>query len=89
MVGMMVGLAALTSWGLHEFNRRAGRYRLPTTAAERAPYERHLTEAALYVFGRLYLVAAALCVAGAACAWPTLHGFYLGATRAEQDGPTV
>jgi MFS family permease len=71
MVGMMVGLAALTSWGLHEFNRRAGRYRLPTTAAERAPYEHHLTEAALYVFGRLYLVAAALCVAGAICALPS------------------
>jgi MFS family permease len=65
MVGMMVGLASLTSWGLHEFNRRAGRYPLPTTAAERAPYERHLTDAALYVFGRLYLVAAALCFAGA------------------------
>lgn len=65
MVGMMVGLASLTTWGLQEFNRRAGRYSLPTTAAEREPYERHLTDAALYVFGRLYLIAAALCVAGA------------------------
>jgi MFS family permease len=68
MVGMMVGLASLTSWGLQEFNRRAGRYPLPTTAAERAPYERHLTDAALYVFGRLYLIAAALCVAAALAA---------------------
>jgi len=68
MVGMMVGLAALTTWGLGEFNRRAGRYPLPTTAAERTSYERHLTDAALYVFGRVYLVAAALCLAGAACA---------------------
>ena len=71
VVGMMVGLAALTTWGLPEFNRRAGRYPLPTTAAERAAYEGHLTDAALYVFGRVYLVAAALCLAGAACAWAT------------------
>ena len=36
---------------------------------ERTSYERHLTDAALYVFGRVYLVAAVLCLAGAACAW--------------------
>jgi hypothetical protein len=73
MVGMMVGLATLTTWGLDEFNRRAGRYPLPTTSAEEKPYERHLVDAALFVFGRVYLAAAALCVAGAICVWLSLR----------------
>ena len=73
-VGMTVALAALSTWGLAEFDRRVGGYRLPLqrpgesdAAYERRldRYEERIADAALYVFGRLFLVAATLCVAAA------------------------
>ncbi len=82
MVGMMVGLASLTTWGLAEFNRRAGRYRLPLPERGESGrlyrallrrYQDHITAAALYVFDRLFLVAAVLCVLAA------VAGFWLRA----------
>lgn len=74
MIGMMVGLASLTTWGLAEFDRRAARHLLPVRArgqSERAykalldRYEENIAAAALYVFDRLFLVAAVLCVLAA------------------------
>jgi hypothetical protein len=74
MVGMMVGLASLTSWGLAEFNRRAARVPLPVQEEGQSEeayqalldhYEDNLVSSALFVFGRLYLVAAALCALAA------------------------
>ncbi len=90
MVGMMVGLASLTTWGLAEFNRRAGRYLLPLREKGQSErvykallhrYEEHIAAAALYVFDRLFLVAAALCVAAA------LVGWWLRAPDEEGDPP--
>lgn len=72
MLGMMIGLTSLTTWGIATFDRRAGRYPLPVggSAAAQARYERLVADAALYVFDRLFLVAAALCLAAAvAAAW--------------------
>ena len=82
MVGMMVGLAALTTWGIAEFDRRASRFMLPLRRAgenERLyrvrlhRYEDHIAAAALYVFDRLFLVAAGFCTLAA------LAAFWLGA----------
>ena len=72
MVGMMIGLASLTTWGLAEFHRRVDRYRLPAPKRGQSDrvyhallerYESHVSSAALYVFDRLFLVAAGLCLA--------------------------
>jgi len=73
-VGMTVALAALSTWGLAEFDRRVGGYRLPLQRAGESDaayerrldrYEERIADAALYVFDRLFLVAAALCVVAA------------------------
>jgi hypothetical protein len=92
MLGMMVGLAALTTWGIAEFNRRAGRYHLPlhergeSASHYRAllhRYEEHIAASALYVFDRLFLVAASLCVCAA------LAALGLRAATQEQDRHSI
>jgi hypothetical protein len=74
MVGMMAGLSALTAWGIAEFDRRASRYLLPLPQPSQSEheyhvlldrYEDHIAAAALYVFDRLFLVAAGLCALSA------------------------
>jgi len=71
MIGMTVGLSSLTTWGLTEFNRRVAKTPLPLqspgqSAAEYqaalARYSHAVVDAALFVFDRLFLVAAVLCV---------------------------
>jgi hypothetical protein len=71
---MTVALAAVSAWGLDEFRERASRYELPvqeageSDAAYRIEVERYedaITDAALYVFDRLFLVGAALCALAA------------------------
>jgi MFS family permease len=79
MVGMMVGLAVLTTWGLAEFHRRVDPYKLPLPRQGQSDrvyhrlverYQTHVTHAALFVFDRLFLVAACLCLAaGVLCLW--------------------
>ena len=79
MVGMMAALAALSSWGLAEFDRRVGGYDLPlqrrgeSDTAYKARldrYQERVADAALFVFDRLFLIAAGLCLAAAvAGAW--------------------
>jgi MFS family permease len=79
MVGMTVALAALTTWGLAEFDRRVAGTELPLRRpgesdagydARLERYERVVTEAAIAVFSRVFLVAAALCLLAAlAAAW--------------------
>ena len=63
MIGMMVGLSALTTWGLAEFTRRVARHPLPlpTPGQSSQAYQAAVTSAALFVFDRLFLIAAVLC----------------------------
>lgn len=77
MVGMTVGLAALTTWGLDAFSRRTSGLLLPlreggeSEAAYRSRldgYETQVTDAAVYVLDRIFVVAAALCLLAAATA---------------------
>lgn len=74
MVGMTVALAALTTWGLAEFDRRVAGTSLPlrrpgeSEASYEARLERYRTvvvEAATAVFSRVFLVAAVLCLLAA------------------------
>lgn len=74
MIGMMVGLASLTTWGIGEFNRRVSQYRLPLPQEGQSAevyqalvdrYEAHVTASAVWVFDRLFLVAAVLCALAA------------------------
>ena len=73
-LGMTIGLAAVTAWGLEEFRTRAARFDLPvqeageSDAAYRLEVEHYrglIVDSALYVFDRLFLAAAALCLAAA------------------------
>jgi MFS family permease len=82
MIGMMVGLSSLTSWGLGAFERQVANHPLPLQTPGQSAhayhvllerYETAVTSAALFVFDRLFLVAAALC-ALAALASLTLRG---------------
>ena len=77
LVGMTVALAALTTWGLAEFERRVSGTELPFRApgesaasydARLDRYERVVREAATGVFGRIFLAAAVLCLLAAVCA---------------------
>lgn len=74
-LGMTIGLAAVTAWGLDEFRERAARHALPvqeageSDAAYRAEVDRYqdaIVDAAVFVFDRLFLAAAALCLVAAA-----------------------
>lgn len=76
-IGMTVGLAALTTWGLDAFSRRTSGLLLPlreggeSEAAYRSRldgYETQVTEAAVYVLDRVFAVAAVLCLLAAVTA---------------------
>lgn len=78
MLGMLVGLASLTAWGLEEFNRRVSRFPLPLGEAGQSEelyqallerYEANVTASALFVFDRLFLVACLLCALATLPAW--------------------
>lgn len=71
MVGMMVGLSALTSWGLARFNALMANVPLPLPMEgessqafqERVQaYQQQVTEAVLTLYNNIFLVAAALCL---------------------------
>jgi MFS family permease len=74
MIGMMIGLSALTTWGLGAFEHRVAHHPLPLPTPGQNPhayhvllerYETAVTAAALFVFDRLFLIAAGLCAAAA------------------------
>jgi MFS family permease len=74
MIGMMVGLSVLTTWGLAEFGRRVANHPLPlqTPGQSQQAYQVLLDRyasvvkgAALFVFDRLFVVAAVLCAVAA------------------------
>jgi hypothetical protein len=76
-VGMLVGLAALTAWGTAAFDRRVTGLALPLPQRGQAKavyrrlldeYEAQVEAAAVFVFGRLFLAAAALCALAALAA---------------------
>jgi MFS family permease len=77
MIGMMVGLSSLTTWGLGEFTRRVAHHPLPLQTPGQSAnayqvaldsYQKAVTSAALFVFDRLFLVAAMLSVGAALAA---------------------
>ncbi|HZU01451.1 MAG TPA: hypothetical protein VFA10_17415 [Ktedonobacteraceae bacterium] len=67
MVGMILGLAALTSWGLGRFRALAASFKRPAdvsafSAAYNALYGAYLVKAAHQVYTDIFLVAGILCV---------------------------
>jgi hypothetical protein len=90
ILGMMVGLASLTTWALSSFRSRVSTMPLPlprrgqSSAAYHAlvlQYQEHVKDSAVFVFDRLFLVAAAICFAGA------LPALWLREPREEQHAP--
>ena len=78
-VGMLVGLASLTAWGVAAFERRVAELPVPLPQRGQSDavydrlvdaYETQVEAAAVFVFGRLFLVAAILCaMAAVASLW--------------------
>ncbi len=67
MVGMILGLAALTSWGLGEFRARAAAFKapvgiLPFSAQYNALYSHYLILSAHEVYTAIFLAAGFLCI---------------------------
>ncbi|MQA61547.1 MAG: MFS transporter [Actinophytocola sp.] len=76
MTGMLVGIAALSAWGLHRFHSLMQEIPLPLTIgmseaeAERveAVFRHRVNEALLTQYSEIFLITAFVCVAGAAIA---------------------
>ena len=64
MTGMILGLAALSSWGKERFQTLVGR-----VPAESEHYEELVRRATLSFFHEIFVVAAAVCLVGLATAW--------------------
>jgi MFS family permease len=71
MIGMLIGLSSLTSWGLERFNALVAGLALPFPVADESAqisqqridaYQRAVLDASLSVFGEIFLVAAGVCV---------------------------
>lgn len=71
MIGMLVGVATLTSWGLERFNSLVADLPLPLPALGEAAevsqrrleaYQRAILDASLTVFGEIFSAAALVCV---------------------------
>lgn len=73
MTGMLVGVAALSAWGLHRFEELTSGLNTPLPfgvppaeyQAQLAEYRRRLTEALLTEYHEIFLITAAICVVGA------------------------
>jgi MFS family permease len=73
MMGMLVGIAALAAWGLHRFNELTARLRTPLPFGQPqdvferklAAYRQALRSALHVEYREIFLIAAAICVAGA------------------------
>ena len=67
MTGMIVGLAALSSWGKERFDTLVAR--VPVSAADDLEYQRRIAEATLGFFHEVFFVAAVVCLVGLLPAW--------------------
>jgi MFS family permease len=86
MMGMLIGIAGLAAWGLHRFHALTADLAFPITSdpAVQAAYNRKLNAALHTEYDEIFLITAALCLAGA------LVALGLGArarARAPKDAP--
>ncbi|MEV6926773.1 MFS transporter [Dactylosporangium sp. NPDC051485] len=76
MMGMLIGVAALTAWGLHRFHELTARLNFPLVFGKPADEQKRLLDtykAALQSalrteYREIFLATAAICLLGAACA---------------------
>jgi hypothetical protein len=85
---MLVGVAALSAWGLHRFRELTAGLNTPLPFGvekaeferQMAAYQRGLTEALLTEYHEIFLITAAICALGA------LGSVLLPSTRRQQTG---
>lgn len=73
MTGMLIGVAALSAWGLHRFHSLTANLPTPLpfgkpaeqVAREQAEYRRAVNEALLTEYSEIFLITSIVCVAGA------------------------
>ncbi len=86
MIGMLVGIAALSAWGLYRFNQHM--QTLPPTEGANTLAERLTAEAARYreayvlQYGEIFAITAVVCLAGA------VLGLFIAGRREHAEEPT-
>ncbi|MGH3930698.1 MAG: MFS transporter, partial [Pseudonocardiaceae bacterium] len=68
MTGMLLGVAALSAWGLHRFRELTAELDIPLSPEEFAVYQLGLDAALRTQYREIFLLASAVCLLGAACA---------------------
>jgi len=71
MIGMLIGLAALSAWGLYRFNQHLANLTATTSTADMSLAERlahqldRYREAYVAMYGDIFTIAAVVCIVGA------------------------
>jgi MFS family permease len=68
MLGMLVGIAAAAAWGLHRFQQLTAHLDVPLTVKQQVIYNRRLKAALRIEYHEVFLISAAICLAGVAVA---------------------
>ncbi|MGH3938073.1 MAG: MFS transporter [Pseudonocardiaceae bacterium] len=68
MTGMLLGVAALSAWGLHRFRELTAELDIPLSQDEFAVYQLGLEAALRTQYREIFLLASVVCLLGAACA---------------------
>jgi MFS family permease len=64
MLGMLVGIAGAAAWGLHRFKQLTANLNIPLSRRQQVVYDRKLKVALRTEYHEVFLISAAICLAG-------------------------